>query len=509
MAEHTSPIRQITIPLQDYGEIPENFINLNENISTMQNTVDDSAEQEIIDWREEIYELLNSPTKDNQIIILKGNEVNSKIGEEEDNHIVRHYGDKYSVGPYVGFLQMRIRNVDCTIIIRSRFDNVKSYFTNYILEKALGMNSRIFPDMSVRMSQERVMQSLLAIVFMQQIKEAYKKGLFRQYRTYENNNMKVRGKIDISRHIKENPLFNGKISYSYREYTADNDINRIIFTAFTMLYKKNKQLMNELIKRNHSVGDCMKQLQNITSSASRQEIQHLLNKNTKKIHHSIYKDWENVRKTAIMILKNMGIGINEEQDKKVSGVLIHMPNTWEGYLESVFHENGMDFAAQKTMSILFEQEPKKDAVKGKREFRLDFYDQEHGEVVLDAKYKKSWSVITEAKATTGRDDWKDVREDIFQVLSYMYVMKANIGGILSPVRLNVKADKDAVSDTLDKIDNEGKGFYINSTLPSARFHLLPIIIPETTENEDYNSFAKRMKLSEEVLVEYMKKYLTL
>ena len=69
---------------------------------------------------------------------------------------------------------------------------------------------------------------------------AYRKGIYKQYCTFEGNDSKVRGKIDIARHIRLNPLFNGKIAYSYREYTINNNTNRLIPVSYTHLdvYKR-------------------------------------------------------------------------------------------------------------------------------------------------------------------------------------------------------------------------------------------------------------------------------
>ena len=79
---------------------------------------------------------------------------------------------------------------------------------------------------------------ILAIIFAIQIARAYRKGIYRRYRTYENNDSKLKGRIDVARHIRLNPIFNGNIAYSSREYTADNDMNRMILTAYTSLQKR-------------------------------------------------------------------------------------------------------------------------------------------------------------------------------------------------------------------------------------------------------------------------------
>ena len=106
------------------------------------------------------------------------------------------------------------------------------------------MNINILQNMDPGVGSGDILEQLLAFVFAAQIERAYRKGLYRRYRTYECNDSKVKGKIDITRHIRLNPLNNGKIAYSYREYTADNDVNKMIFTAYTYLQKRHPKHRN-------------------------------------------------------------------------------------------------------------------------------------------------------------------------------------------------------------------------------------------------------------------------
>ncbi len=123
---------------------------------------------------------------------------------------------------------------------------------------------------------------ILAIIFAIQIARAYRKGIYRRYRTYENNDSKLKGRIDVARHIRLNPIFNGNIAYSSREYTADNDMNRMIPTAYTSLQKRQPGLMRELEKKYTPVKDFISQLKNIMQPVSRQEARKLVQRNEKK-----------------------------------------------------------------------------------------------------------------------------------------------------------------------------------------------------------------------------------
>ena len=62
----------------------------------------------------------------------------------------------------------------------------------------MGMKADIFPKMNPQTGFNDILEELLAIVFVSQIGKAYRKELYRRYRTYECNDSKVKGKIDTS-----------------------------------------------------------------------------------------------------------------------------------------------------------------------------------------------------------------------------------------------------------------------------------------------------------------------
>ncbi len=413
---------------------------------------------------EDIWTFFDSFSKstDNSVICI------NQDGLQEDNSdgfgLINYWGNEWYTGKYAGLL--KDEKTGDVYFLHSRFDTDKQYnFTNYILSKALQLNSRVFPDMRIQRNRDEALTLLLAVVFVEQIREAFKSGMFRCYRNFENNDSRVRGRIQVERHIKQNPIFNGKISYTYREYTADNDINRIILTAYDHLAHKKGSFMRSLLNspKNRTVKDFFIQLGNITSPASRQEVQQLLKTNKQKIHHSVYRKWEFVRKTAIQILRHAGIRTYESGHNEISGVLIDMTSAWEKYLEQVLNRE-FHFEAQHSESIL----------DGKRHLRPDFLDEK--KIVLDAKYKNSWSNAVEKNV----DSWD--REDTFQILSYMYVFECNIGGILCPAR-----KEQAKDDTYD----------IHKNLHGKKVSLLPLIIPDNSTS--FASFTAAMEKSEEAL----------
>ena len=54
---------------------------------------------------------------------------------------------------------------------------------------------------------------------------------YRQYRTFQYNDPHPRGWLDVARHLRLNPMNNGKCAYAAREYTLDNPVDRLILLA--------------------------------------------------------------------------------------------------------------------------------------------------------------------------------------------------------------------------------------------------------------------------------------
>lgn len=451
---------------------------------------------------EDLVNILGDETKQGEIHIIPEDK------ERKEIRLVSKFANGWWTQQYVGILQYD----DKTIYIGSRFDDDNYFFTGYVLSKALGMNASLFKDMHPSLGRERVLQMLLAIVFVDQIKLAQKHGLFRMYRNYERNDAKVRGKIDVMRHINLNPLFNGKVAYSYREYTADNDINRVIYTAFTMLEKEYKPLMNGLLNKNRSVKDCMMQMGNIVSPASRQEVKGLLKQKNMKIHHSIYKDWENVRKTAVMILRHMGVNVAKSGKNEINGVLIDMTTIWEQYLESIFRNMSaldLELTPQKEFGAIYSEDEN-----SRRTFKPDFCwsrkkqstatresVEEEIVFVADAKYKSGWSKVAEQELkrqskSASKLQWDSKeREDVFQVFAYMFALKCSHGAIVCPVR----------GDGTDDRKDDSYKYYISEFRKEDFFYLFPLCIPKTS-GSSYRDFKMGMENSEESLRKIIEGY---
>ena len=410
------------IYLKDYTKLEECISEeINKESSLLQSIYKETGDSE---ERVDRFAKLIDGVSQSDILVLDENDCAAK---EPFKIVTQGNKGEYWTQQYIGLLQITSDGTKEEVFIRSRFDvNESCEFSKYMLNKALGLKANILQKVEPSVGRGEILDLILAIIFAIQIARAYRKGIYRRYRTYENNDSKLKGRIDVARHIRLNPIFNGNIAYSSREYTADNDMNRMILTAYTSLQKRQPGLMRELEKKYTPVKDFISQLKNIMQPASRQEARKLVQKERKKITHAVYSDWESVRKTAILILKYMGIA-PEDDGTNVSGILINMNYIWERYLVQIVKEkieNKYQIEGKKLFETFFcpGQKPKKlypDLVISDKNGPL---------LIIDAKYKNEWENVASNKS----DKTEREREDCFQIMSYMYRAKCKFGGIFCP-----------------------------------------------------------------------------
>ena len=419
------------IYLKDYSKLEECISEeINKESSLLQSIYKETGDSE---ERVDRFAKLIDGVSQSDILVLGENDCAAR---EPFKIVTQGNKGEYWTQQYIGLLQITSDGTKEEVFIRSRFDNESCEFSKYILNKALGLKANILQNVEPSVGRGEILDLILAIIFTMQIARAYRKGIYRRYRTYENNDSKLKGRIDVARHIRLNPIFNGNIAYSSREYTADNDMNRMILTAYTSLQKRQPGRMRELEKKYAPVKDFISQLKNIMQPASRQEARKLVQKERKKITHAVYSDWESVRKTAILILKYMGIA-PEDDGTNVNGILINMNYIWERYLVQIVKEkieNKYQIEGKKSFGIFF---PNDQSNESPRELKLQpgelklqpdlvISDKDEPLLIIDAKYKNEWENVASDKL--GKPD----REDCFQIMSYMYRAKCKFGGIFCP-----------------------------------------------------------------------------
>lgn len=398
--------------------------------------------------------------EDNDILIfpLRIDDADDRIG---DSHIVDIYTEdcnsvRIKSGNIMGFVGRKSHQLK----IYSRFDsNNNDYFLHYMLQKVLSFN--VF-NMEFTSSEENVFDFLLYL-FPTLLKHALRQGLYKEYRRKHYNDSEVRGTIDISRHIKENIPFRGNVAYNTREYSYDNSVTELI--RHTIEFIRTFPIGNTILSSDRIVEEYIREIILYTPSYNRAERMRIINENLRPRCHPYYKEYMILQKLCVQILRQEEINYVMDDDK-VYGILFDGAWLWEEYLNTLLRDIEFKHPENKlgTGAIyLFEH--------GGQRFP-DFWKKD---IVLDAKYKRL--------AVNGNS--LDIsRDDVHQIMAYMYRLKANKGGIICPY----KGEKNKIIS-----QNMHKDSYLGS------LSLYALAIPKNCSS--YEDFVKRIVENERALLE--------
>ena len=398
--------------------------------------------------------------EDNDILVfpLSIDDSDDRIG---DSHIVDIYTEdcnsvRIKSGNIMGFVGRKSQQLK----IYSRFDsNNNDYFLHYMLQKVLSFN--IF-NMEFTSSEENVFNFLLYL-FPTLLKHALRQGLYKEYRRKHYNDSEVRGTIDISRHIKENIPFRGTVAYNTREYSYDNSVTELI--RHTIEFIRTFPIGNTILSSDRIVEEYIRDIVLYTPSYNRAERMRIINENLRPRCHPYYKEYMILQKLCVQILRQEEINYVMDDDK-FYGILFDGAWLWEEYLNTLLRDIEFKHPENKlgTGAIyLFEH--------GGQRFP-DFWKQN---IVLDAKYKRL--------AVNGNS--LDIsRDDVHQIMAYMYRLKASKGGIVCPY----DGEKNKIIS-----QNMHKDSYLGS------LSLYALAIPKNCNS--YEDFAKRIVENERALLE--------
>ncbi|EMB71875.1 McrC family protein [Streptococcus mutans] len=381
---------------------------------------------------------------------------------EKDGKVLETVSGQIKTQNILGFLGCG----DERLTIHSRFANGDDdYFLHYMLQKVLQLN---LTSLDVGLSQEDSWYQLLIYLFPKYLQAALRKGLYKEYQRFFYNDSHVKGTIEVARHIKKNVPFTGKITYSTREFSFDNALMQLIrhTIAFIQHTVPNGRA---LLSSSASVRENTAEIVRVTPSyykfSDRAKIIHL--NQTRPIRHAYYYEYGKLQQLCLMILRQTKHGLNQSQ-QKIHGLLFDVAWLWEEYLATLL---GEDF-----------EHPQNKVSKGGisvfqsgngRKVYPDFYSRPLG-VVLDAKYKKLEKGIA--------------REDLFQLITYSYISKAQLAGLIFP-------------STGKEIDNdigtlEGYGGILKKW---------SLLIPQ--KSSSYDDFVKQIQESEKIFQETIQKLL--
>ena len=262
-------------------------------------------------------------------------------------------------------------------------------------------------------SDEESIFDFLIYLFPAFLKRAMQQGIYKEYQTRKYNDANVKGRIDISRHIRQNIPFAGNIAYTTREYAQDNHLTQLI--RHTIEYIAQHKYAGNILSNDEDTTEAVSAICSATPTYQHNERQHVMNQNLRPVSHPYYGEYRPLQQLCLQILRQEEMKYGRDDDE-IYGVLFDGAWLWEEYLNTFLSDIG------------FEHTRNKEGIGHKSLFKDGtgwcYPDFLSPQIVLDAKYK--WY-----------DDWNKMQtKDFYQVISYMHVLDLKKGGFVVPVDWN-------------------------------------------------------------------------
>ena len=349
---------------------------------------------------------LESLSQDERIFIFP-NDLKNSPDLEKDQKIFETVNQKIKTGNVIGFLGCGQER----LTISSRFsDESNDYFLHYLLQKVFHIN---LTSLDVALSSEDKLYQLLMYLFPKYLQAAIRKGLYKEYQRFSYNDSHVKGVIDVRNHLKKNLPFTGNIAYTTREFTYDNPLMQLVRHTIEYIKKQKgigQGVFDNLLTSRENVAEIVR----VTPSYKLADRAKIIRMNkTKPIRHAYFREYRKLQELCLMILNREKHGLGY-QEQKIHGILFDVAWLWEEYVHTLLPKdfihprNKEKLGGISVFSV------------GKRKVYPDFY-QEELKIVLDAKYKKL--ELTEKGIN---------REDLFQLISYSYILKVEKAGLVFP-----------------------------------------------------------------------------
>ena len=368
--------------------------------------------EEFITEYPKISQVLLDRTLDNlsqeDSIFIFPNDLKNSPDLDKDQKILETVNQKIKTGNVIGFLGCGQERLTISSRFSSKSDD---YFLHYLLQKVLNIN---LTSLDVGLSREERLYQLLIYLFPKYLQAALRKGLYKEYQRFFHNDSHVKGVLDVGNHLKKNLPFTGSIAYTTREFTYDNPLMQLI--RHTIEYIKNQKSFGVLLDSNR---ENMTEITRVTSSYKLADRAKIIRMNKiKPIRHAYFREYRKLQELCLMILSREKHGLGH-QAQRVHGILFDVAWLWEEYVHTLLPK---DFIHPRNKE-------KKGGISvfscGKRKVYPDFYNREL-KTVLDAKYKKL------------EDTEEGInREDLFQLISYSYILEAEKAGLVFPSKHKV------------------------------------------------------------------------
>lgn len=353
------------------------------------------------------------------------------------------------------------------LTISSRFakDENNDYFLHYMLQKVFAINLLKFDQTP---NTENIWDFLLYL-FPYYLKKAYSQGIYKAYKKEEYNDTNVKGSIDVKRHLLMNIPFTGKIAYTTREHSYNNNLTQLI--RHTIEHIRTHPYGSGVLTSDSELRDIVSKFIFVTNktynSNSRQKV---ITANFRPVTHPYFTEYSALQKICLKILRHEKITFGKEKDR-VYGLLFDGAWLWEEYLNTILKENFIhpENKTGKHSNLLFENfQP----------IYPDFISKEVPKSVGDAKYipldrQHSYSENSE-KATS----------IYYKTIAYMYRFSSKNGFLIFPKQDTSFFETYRIKETDGMLKKIG------------------LAVPQTTET--FKEYMKTMNENEETMRQNLK-----
>lgn len=339
--------------------------------------------------------------------------------DEWETSAIFHVGEKKETKEKVlwtGNLMGFVGCGDVSLTIASRFyPNGDDFFLHYLLQRVAGFHVVDLPHPT---ASENPAGDFLPYLFPSYFMAAWRQGVYRVGRRFERNDDRVKGSIDIARHVRLNIPFRGKIAYTFSERSADNPMTRLIRLAVDVL-EKDRRFNAMFHGADRDFREAVSELKRLVGEESIRNVARVVRENLKPVAHPFYSAYKPLQRLCQAILRHKRIAFTESENT-IHGVLFDGAWLWEEYLAKIM-PTGITHAKNKSKRNGYE--PAKNKAWGV--WYPDFYAKRV--IALDAKYKD----------LDQNADSESARADRHQLVAYMHTLGAERGGFIYPGKANV------------------------------------------------------------------------
>lgn len=295
---------------------------------------------------------------------------------------------------------------------------------------------------------------LLEFLFPYYLNEALRKGMYKEYVDRQYNDANAKGTIEIARQLKTNMPFIGRVAYRTREFSFDNPVTQLIRHTIEKIQNGKSILLsgNEEVKQN------IRDIRRVTRSYEKLARQDVMQTNFfNPVTHGYFQEYAVLQRLCLQILKEKRVGFGRDA-RQINGIIIDVAWLWEAY---IWHITGWKHYGRKRglRTLPFYEQFGDD---GQQHRYPDF---EYAGIPIDTKYKRHI----------------DKRNDYYQLVTYIHLMKTTKGGFLQP------------TDNLEQAGYQRLGtLYGGGELFSFKF-----LVPQVAR--DYEDFQRQMRQEETTL----------